>query len=409
MPKLTALSRTEFVALMACLTALDALAIDTMLPALSQMSSDLNLTRDNDRQFIITSIFLGFAMGLSFYGILGDVVGRRKPVLLGITIFLFGTFISSIAQDLPTMIAGRAIQGLGAAGPYVLSVAIVRDVYKGRSMAQTMSLIFMIFMVIPAIAPLIGQGILLFSDWRSIFLFFGIFGTIVFAWFFLRQPETLAVEARINLSANHIFSAAREVISHRQVMSYTVAQGCIFGSFVTYLSTAQQVFQGQYGLGAKFPIYFGSLALLIAVASFLNSRLVMGLGMYKLVTRALFVFCINSVVFLVLEFASEAGLPLWAFMIYMTTTYCCCGMLFGNITSMAMEPMGHIAGVASAVTGFTNTIVAILLGGFIGSLYDNTLMPLIAGFTVLPAIALLLIYSGKNSSGKTAETNAENT
>ena len=396
MPGLSNLPRFEFVALMACLTALDALAIDTMLPALSQMSADMNLARDNDRQFVVTAIFLGFATGLSFYGILGDVIGRRKPVLIGIAVYLLGTLIASLSQNLTTMIIGRVIQGLGAAGPYVLSIAIVRDLYKGPAMAQTMSMIFMIFIAIPAIAPLIGQGILFISDWRSIFLFFGLFGVLVFIWFFLRQPETLLPERRATLSSRRVLQSAQEVLTNRKVMSCTLAQACIFGAFIAYLSTAQQVFQGQYGLGAWFPVYFGALAVMIGIALFLNVRLVMRLGMYRLVSLALGAICINSAVFIVLEVISEAGLPLWVFMLYMAITYCCCGMLFGNITSMAMETMGHIAGVASAVTGFINTVVAILLGGFIGSLYNNTLTPIIAGFTILPAIALCLIYTTKD-------------
>ena len=403
MSKPISLSRVEFVILMACLTALDALAIDTMLPALSQMSSDLNIVKDNDRQFIVTSIFLGFAVGLSFYGILGDVVGRRKPIIAGIMIFLIGTTICILAQDLPTMIVGRVIQGLGAAGPYVLSIAIVRDVYKGRDMARTMSLILMIFMGIPAAAPLIGQAILLISDWRSIFYMFAMFAIIVFFWFFLRQSETLATQDKIALSPRDIFVSAKEVLTNRQVMSYTLAQGFIFGSFITYLSTAQQVFQGQYGLGAMFPVYFGLLALMIAAVSFVNSRLVMRFGMYKLVLSGLIVFVLNSLVFLVIENYSEAGLPFWSFMLYLTITYSCFGFLIGNITSMAMEPMGHIAGIASAVIGFTNTMLAMIVGGLIGSLYNDTLMPILAGFTILPTIALLLFYTGKKSAEKPIE------
>lgn len=381
---------------MACLSAVDALAIDTMLPALAEMSADLGLQRDNDRQFIITSVFLGFAFGLIAYGILGDSLGRKRPILIGIVIFLAGTAMCGFATDLPSMIAGRVVQGLGAAGPYVLSLAIVRDVTSGRAMARVMSLIMMIFVLIPAIAPLIGQGILLFTGWRSIFILLAVFAIVTFIWFTLRQPETLPPEKRVDLSLKQLLKGSKEVLTNRVAMIYALCQSCILGAFLMFLSTAQQIYQDQYGLGVQFPVYFALLALTLGVASYYNSRWVMQLGMLTLVSRFLILSCIASAIFLAFELTLPTGLPFWGLMVYMMVTYFCCGILFGNFTSLAMQPLGHIAGVASAVLGFIETMVALILGTLIASLYNGTLVPLIAGFLVLTFAALLLALSVKS-------------
>lgn len=382
---------------MACLTALDAFATDAMLPALSHISADLNLLRDNDRQFIITTIFSGFALGLPVYGILSDSWGRRRPVLMGVAIFLAGTLLCSMADNLTMMIIGRAIQGFGAAGPYVLSVAIVRDTYAEREMAQIMSFIFMIFMAIPAIAPLVGQGVLLVFNWQSIFLLLGLFGITVGLWFAKRQPETLTVERRTAFSLRQTVSSAKEVLGHHQVLKYIFAQGFVFGAFLSYLSTAQQVFQEQYGIGTKFPLYFALLAIVLSIASFYNSQWVIRLGMFRLVVRALTLATLTAFIFLAVELLSSNGLPFWGFMLYMMTTYFFCGMVFGNLSSLAMTPMGHIAGIASATIGCISTLIAFVLAAFIGSFYNGSLLPIIAGFAMLAPLALVLVLAAKGS------------
>lgn len=392
------LPRREFVALMTCMLALEALAIDSMLPALGHMGSDLAISYANDRQLIITSIFLGVALGVLGYGIAGDSLGRKRPVYFGLFVFVLGSILCALSDNFTTMLFGRVLQGLGAAGPYVLSTALIRDMYKGRQMAEIMSLVLMAFIFVPAVAPLIGQGILLISGWRSIFTLLGVFAAFVGIWFCLRQVETLAVDKRQPVSLTRSLRGIREVLSSRKVFSFILAEGCIFGAFVGFLSTSQQVLQVQYKLGQQFPIYFALMAAFLGLAAFCNSRWVLRLGMYVLVSRSLLGIIITSVLLVIYELSSDAGVPFWLFMGYMMSIYFCIGMVFGNLKSMAMEPMGHIAGIASAVIGSLSTIIGALLGAFIGSFYTGSVLPVVVGFALLPMLAKCLVDSGEKSS-----------
>jgi DHA1 family bicyclomycin/chloramphenicol resistance-like MFS transporter len=391
-------SRNEFVVLMALMAGLDAIALDSMLPALSQIAADLGVTDDNDRQFVVTSIFFGFAFGLLIYGFLGDSFGRKRPVCIGFIVFIIGTLVCQFSNSLAMMLAGRVLQGAGAAGPYVLSVAMVRDLFEGRRMAEIMSWIMMVFILLPAIAPLVGQGILMLAHWRDIFLFLLFFALLVLVWFVIRQPETLPAEKRVVLSADQMWRSSREVLKNRAVVGYTIALGLIFGGLVAFLSSSQQVFQEHFGLGKMFSLYIGSLALSLGLASYLNSRWVAKLGMFVIVWRGLWAMCITAWVFLAIGYRVDGGLTLWNYMICMMIIYFCMGVLFGNLMSLALEPMGHVAGVASAVVGFTEIMIAMILGGLIAGLYDGTVMPIVAGFALASPAALLLVRWGRRNS-----------
>ena len=397
------MSRFEFIALMACLTALDALAIDSMLPALNQISTDLSIARDNDRQFIVSTIFVGFALGILLYGAVADSLGRRRPVVAGILIFLVGTVIAGFAESLPMLLLGRFIQGFGAAGPWVLSMAIVRDTFAEREMARVMSLIMMIFMFIPMIAPFIGQGVLLIGSWRHIFLVLAAFAVVVLAWFALRQPETLKPADRIGLSLHEIWRSVLTVITHREVMLLALTQGLVFGSFIAFLSTAQQTLQGQYGVGTNFPLYFALLGLMLAGASYLNAGWVIRLGMRRLVLIAFALVVGASVIALVLGIATE--LSLWEFMVYMMLVYACMGLLMGNLSSMTLSPMGEVAGVASSIIGCMASLIGFAGGALIGSLYQNSVLPLVISFGLLSAIAAGLVLLATQSGSKVASEN----
>jgi len=391
------LARPEFITLMACMAALEALAIDMMLPALSQIGGDLSISHTNERQLIITSIFLGVALGILGYGIAGDSLGRKKPIYFGLIVFVLGSFVCTLSDNFTFMLFGRVLQGIGAAGPYVLSTALIRDMYKGRQMAEIMSLVLMVFILVPAVAPLIGQTILLISDWRSIFMLLGIFATATGIWFFIRQPETLPLEKRLPLSLARSFDGIKEVLCSRKVLSFILAEGCIFGAFVGFLSTSQQVFQDQYQLGETFPIYFALMATFLGVAAFFNSRWVVRLGMYTLVSWSLLTVSVSSTLLLAYEFLSLNGSPFWLFLAYMMSIYFCIGLVFGNLKSMAMEPMGHIAGIASAVIGSISTILGAVLGAFIGSFYVDSVFPIIAGFVLLSIVAKYFVHLGEGN------------
>ena len=380
---IAALSRTEYIILMSVIVAVDALAIDAILPALSYMGDYFNIQNDNDRQYIVTSIFVGYAIGVMIFGVASDSFGRKRPIYVGFAFFLLGSLVTVFATDFSVLLLGRVLQGLGAAGPQIIPTAITRDIYKGRGMAQIMSLIMMVFMIVPAIAPLMGQLVLIVWNWQGIFVAIGIYSLLALTWFAIRQPETLPPELRVPFSVKQVVISISEVMRNNRAMKYTLAEGFAFGAVLAYLSTAQQVFQEHFELGDKFPIYFGSLALVMMVSSFLNSRLVDGLGMRLLVLSASAILFVVSTIYLGIILLNDASVPLWSFMLYASVFYFCLGILFGNLHSMAMEQVGHVAGVAASVVGCVSTLLATALAAFIGGFYNNTVTPVIIGLAVL--------------------------
>ena len=368
-----------------------ALSIDIMLPALQQIAGDLGAPRVNDSQLIVTALFAGLAAGQIVYGPLSDSIGRKPAIHAGLLLFILGCLMSILATNFTVMLAGRVLQGLGAAGPRSVIVALVRDRYEGRAMARIMSLVMAVFIMVPALAPGIGQIILMIAHWRSIFGFLLAVATISLVWFALRQPETLAPERRVAFSPSRIVLAVRETCGNRVAFGYTLASGLIFGAFVGYLNSAQQIFQIQYGLGALFPLYFAVLALAIGAASLLNGRLVMRHGMRRLSSWALWLLTGLSLVFMVPAALAAGAPPLWALMAYLVSAFFCIGMLFANFSALAMEPLGHIAGVGAAVVGSLTTLISMILGTAIGQAYDGTVLPLVAGFALLSLVAIAVM------------------
>lgn len=379
----------EFVALMASMIALVALSIDAMLPALGEIAQDLGAARANDSQLIISLIFLGLSAGQILYGPLSDSVGRKPAIFLGIGIFIVGCLLSLFALDFRMMLIGRFLQGIGVAGPRSVSTALVRDQYAGRAMARVMSFIMAVFILVPVVAPMLGQGILLFAHWRAIFGLYLLLALIVSLWFAWRQPETLPVEKRVPLHLGRIGAAFREVFTNRIALGYTIMAGLISGGFVGYLNSAQQIFQEQYQLGAQFPFYFAVLALALGGASYSNSQLVMRFGMRALSRWAMFALIALSLLFLVPAWIYSGQPPLWSLMGYLLIGFFAVGILFGNLNAMAMEPLGHIAGVGAAVVGSLSTFISTLLGAWIGQSYNGTIFPLVLGFVIFTFVSLL--------------------
>ena len=371
---------------MAISMSLVALAIDAMLPALGQIGADLGLTRDNDRQLVLTLLFAGLAVGQLFYGPVSDTFGRRAPILFGFGLFIVGSLIAIFAPTFDWLLVGRFLQGLGAAGPRIITVAIVRDGSAGREMARIMSLVMMVFILVPAVAPALGQIILLFAPWRGIFVALLLLAGATMAWFHIRQPETLSTDKRLPFSLIAIGGSFREVLTTRSAVVYTLAGGMIFGAFIGFLNTSQQILQELYGLGVRFPAYFAFLALTIGLSSFVNSRLVVRYGMRYLSRLALAVSVLASGVFLLICLYRHPDLHLT--MVYLSVTFFCTGILFGNLNSLAMEPLGHIAGMASSLIGSITTFISLGLGFVIGSAYNGTVIPVVAGFGVLGALSL---------------------
>ena len=388
----------EFIALIAMLSSLTALSIDAMLPALVTIGRELGVQHDNEAQLIISTLFLGLASGQVLFGPLSDATGRKPLMYVGLGIFMLGSLVSMLAQDFSHMLVGRFLQGLGASAPRVLSIALVRDCYAGRSMAQVMSFTMSIFILVPMIAPFLGQGILLLAGWRSIFTVFLLLALIVAVWFLLRMPETLPPDKRRAFTFRAFWRALREVVTNRVSMTYTVITGMVFGAFLGYLSSAQQILQIQYGLGERFPLYFALLALAVGASSFLNSRLVMRHGMYWLSKRAILLFTGLAGLFLLVAVGTAGHPPLAGLIAYLILAFLALGMLFGNLNALAMEPLGHIAGIGASVVGSLSTLTAIPLGTLIGQSYDGTILPLITGFFVLGLLASGLMLLGNKPS-----------
>jgi DHA1 family bicyclomycin/chloramphenicol resistance-like MFS transporter len=383
----------EFIALMAVMTSIIAFSIDAMLPALPQIAADLGVEDVNDRQLVVIVLFIGLALAQIVYGPLSDTIGRKPAAYWGFAIFIAGSLMCVFAGSSEVMLAGRFLQGVGAAGPRIVSLALVRDLYSGRAMARIMSMVMGIFIIVPVIAPSVGQGLLLIGDWRLIFVALLVQGVIGFVWFAWRQKETLREDRRAAFSLRRIFSAFGEACGNPVTLGYTVAAGLVFGAFVGYLASTQQILGELYGLGTLFPLYFGANALAFGAASMLNARLVMKLGMRRLAGGGLAATSALSLAFFIVTLLLGGHPPLWALMGYLLATFFFVGVLFGNFNALAMEPMGHIAGVAAAVVGSLATVISSVLGWMLGQAYDGTVRPMIAGFaalTILAGIAMIL-------------------
>ena len=384
-------SYVEFVILMSMMMSLTALSIDAMLPALPQIGSDLNVQNPNTRQLVISIIFLGLALGQLFFGPLSDKTGRKPAIYAGYAVYLAGALLSIFAFSFPIMLVGRFLQGIGVSAPRAVTLALVRDRFEGRAMARVMSFIMTTFILVPMIAPSLGQAILLFSGWRAIFGSFMLLAVITLVWFALRLPETLAPENRAPFSLRRIINAIREILKTRTALGYTVSAGLVSGAFIGYLNSSQQIFQEQYRLGELFPLFFAVIALSIGVASLINTRLVIRFGMRLLVSWSLIIIFGLSVVATVIALLAAGQPPLWLFMSYLMLAFFCVGILFGNQNSLAMEPLGYMAGIGAAVVGSLSTLISMPLGTIIGQSYNGTILPLILGMAVLTGLAILVV------------------
>jgi DHA1 family bicyclomycin/chloramphenicol resistance-like MFS transporter len=387
----TTLPFVEFVALMAMMMALVALSTDAMLPALRTIGEDLAVERENSVQLIVSFLFLGMAVGQIAYGPMSDSVGRKPAIYAGYTLFIAGCLLSIFATNFSVMLAGRLLQGIGSAGPRTITLALVRDQYEGRAMARVMSFVMMVFILVPVIAPSFGQAVLLIASWRAIFGTLLALALLTVIWFALRQPETMLAERRMPFSIKRIWKAVVEICTHRIAFGYTLGAGLITGAFMGYLNSAQQIFQEQYGLGTKFPLYFAVIALALGGASFTNGRLVMQYGMRTLSSWSVLALVALSVVFSLLAFAVGGQPSLLSLMVYLMASFFCVGILFGNMNALAMQPLGHIAGVGAAVVGSLSTFIAVPLGTVIGQGYNGTVLPLIGGFAILSLSSLLVM------------------
>ncbi len=384
----------ELVAIVAASMALNALAVDIMLPALGIIGDELGAAHDNDRQLIIVVYVLANGIAQLFFGPIVDRFGRKRVLLWSLAGYTAGSVLSIIASSFTLFLAARAFQGVATAATRVAAVAIVRDQCSGRRMAEVMSLAITIFMAAPILAPGIGQLIMLFAPWRWIFIALLVFGALFAIWAVLRLPETMSPEDIKPLRLQPIIASYIIFVTNKISIGYTLAAACFFGSVFSYISTAEQVFVDVFELGDRFTLVFAFIASAFAISTLTNSRLVSRFGMRRLSHGAMLVFIgANALHLLALATIGES-LPI--FTACMMASFLCMGFIGPNATALAMEPMGHNAGSAAAINGFAGTTLAGLFGGIVGAQFNGTTTPLVIGFVVLGLIGSALIIWTEN-------------
>lgn len=383
-------SRGEFIALLALLFATIALSIDAMLPALPEIAAALSPADPNKAQLVITSFVLGMGVGTLFAGPLSDAFGRKSAILAGFVLYILAAAACWAAPSLETLLIARVVQGIGAAFPRTVSIAMVRDRFKGREMAQIMSFAMMIFTLVPAVAPLMGQGVIVLAGWQAIFVAYIAFALLVSGWFAMRQPETLAPADRRPLSLAPLARASVEVLSHRVVLISIAAQALTLGMLFAALSSMEGIFAQRFDRAASFPLWFAVIAVASMSGSILNARLVMRLGMRVMVQVTYGVLLAVTLIYLALHLgdALKADLAFGLHILWSVVLFAVMGLTLGNLSALAMEPLGHIAGLAASVTSAIATVVSVGLAVPVGLMFDGTQGPLLVGVAVYGVAAL---------------------
>jgi DHA1 family bicyclomycin/chloramphenicol resistance-like MFS transporter len=378
-----------FVLFVATIMAMNAISIDSMLPALPEIGRTLGIAEANDTQWVITAYLLGFGGAQIIYGPLADRFGRKPILLAGIAIYAAGSLWAAFTTSLEAMMFARVVQGIGAAATRVLAVTIVRDCYSGATMARVMSLTFIVFLAAPIIAPSLGQLVMLFVSWHWIFGLLAIYGVWAFVWGARKLPETLHEKDRMPLSVGAVGHALWLTLTTRVTIFYTLAVTLIFGALFGFINSIQQVFEQTFNAADIFPAIFAGIAAFMALSSFVNSRVVERLGTRLVSHTALIGFTGFAAIHMISAYFGHESI--WSFSLVQGGQMFCFGLIVSNFNSMAMEPMGHIAGTASSVQGFISTTGGALLGFLVGQQFDGTTLPLGTGFFVFAALAIVCV------------------
>ena len=385
------LPQAEFISLMAMLMATIAFSVDAMLPALPEIGAALSPDNLNNAQLMVTSFVLGMGVGTFFTGPLSDAFGRKPVMVAGAIVYVVASAVAWASSTLELMLAARVVQGLGAAGPRVVALALIRDLYSGPHMARILSFVMLVFSLVPALAPTMGYFIIAGFGWRAIFAAFIIFAVLSLLWLVIRQPETLAPENRRPLSLCSLGTAVGEMFRHRTARLSILVQTLTLGMLFTVLSSTQQVFDITFGQGAYFHYWFGGIAIVAASASILNARIVVQLGM-RAIIRAMFTaqICITALMIAVTAADAPYWLSFGTYVFWVTSNFFQAGLTIGNLNALALEEMGHIAGMAASVIAAFSTIGAVLIAAPVALAFDGTPMPMAIGTIVSAALALWL-------------------
>ncbi|MDB5515596.1 MAG: transporter [Tardiphaga sp.] len=381
----------EFVLVVASIMALNPLAMDMMLPALPDIGSAFHIGNANRLQTVLSAFMIGFGIGQFVIGPLSDRFGRRPVLLTGMALYNIASLVAIVAPSFETLLIARVLQGLGTSATRVIAVSIVRDCYAGRRMASVMSLVMMIFIAVPVIAPSFGQAVMLATQWRGIFIMLAVYGVLALAWSAVRLPETLPPSERKSIAIRDVLGAFRQTLASRQTLGYALAAGGIQGTLFAYVFSSQQVFTEIYHLGRYFTLAFAAVAIGVAFAGFLNARFVGRLGMRVISHAALVGYAVVGLVMLLA--AHNGGVPFALYMVLSALAMFAFGLMFANFTALAMEPQGHIAGTASSLFGSITTLLGIAIGYTIGQDYDGTLLPFATGslLCTLAALGVVLV------------------
>ena len=385
------LSQPEFIALVAMLAATIAFSIDAMLPALPQIAEELSPDNLNRAQLILTSFVLGIGIGTFFTGPLSDAFGRKPVMVWGAVLYIIATSIAWASTSMEMMLISRVIMGLGAAGPRVVAMAMVRDIYGGREMARIMSFVMMVFALIPALAPTMGHYIIIGFGWRAIFVAFIFFSLATSVWLILRQPETLSIKDRRSLDMKSLMSGAREVFSIPTTRLSIMIQTLTFGTLFASLSSTQQLFDVTYGQGENFHLWFGGIAIIATSASIVNAKFVVSLGMRAIIKMTFIGQIILSALLVVITLTDG---PYWLtfgmFVIWTIGIFMQAGLTIGNLNALAMEPVGHLAGIAASIIAALSTVGAVMIAVPIGLAFNGTPLPMAIGTLICVIIGLWL-------------------
>ncbi|WP_337266795.1 multidrug effflux MFS transporter [Oryzifoliimicrobium ureilyticus] len=379
----------EFVITIAIMTASVAMAIDSMVPALPAIGHALGVQNPNDGQWVIGVFFLGFGVSQIVFGSLADAFGRRRVLLAGMAVYALAMFAAAATTSFSMLLIMRFVQGIGGAAVRITTMALVRDCFGGREMARVMSYVMIVFMIVPIIAPSVGQFVISYANWHWIFLILGIVGAILFLWALARLKESLTKEERLPLSFGSVRDGFKTVLTNRTTCGYMIGLTMFIGVISAYVVSVQQVFGELYQLGEKLPLAFAATAGGIAVANFANGFFVRSFGMRRISHAAMILFTIMAAVGLIISLGRQPNFA-FAFVLF-SLMLMMFAMITTNFTAISLEPMGNLAGTATAITGFVSTTGGAVIGGAIGQMFNGTTQPLFGGFLVCGLVTIIFV------------------
>ncbi|WP_292899022.1 MFS transporter [Nitratireductor sp.] len=381
----------ERVALYAFLTSLTAISIDAVLPALRIIETELHVEPPLSTQHIVSLFIFGMVFGELFLGPISDAIGRKKALVLGLGLYMAGTLVAMLSTSVGVIVLGRVLQGIGVAGPKIATRALIRDQFEGEAMARIMSFMFVLFILVPMLAPAMGQLVLAFAGWRAIFMVYLALSVFLCIWLMARQPETLPPQSRIRFHPVSLVQNAARILGNRRVTLLIVATGLVFGAHLQYLSTAADIFFDVYGVSTLFPAYFAAFAAGMGLASMANAQVVRRFGMQAMCEGALIGLVILGLGLLSLSVFYEGRPPFLVFMAMGFVIFFCIGILFGNLNAMAMQSLGQLAGLGASLIASGSSLVAVVFAVGFGAFYNQTTIPLASGFLATGVFGFVLV------------------